>query len=135
VRATNGAGYQVPPLWGADSYNNGAGMARILTAAAYGMHNMPLGTKFTSPVLTDDDAYDVAGYFVTQDRPVKSDLENDYPIRLQKPVDSPYGPYGDGFTQAQHALGPFGPIRTRVRALTEATAPTAPGGPDNGSRP
>jgi thiosulfate dehydrogenase len=133
VHAMNGAGYQIPPLWGADSYNNGAGMARILIAAAYAMHNMPLGTKFTAPLLTDDDAYDVAGYLVSQDRPVKSDLEKDYPIRLQKPVDSPYGPYGDGFTQAQHALGPFGPIRARVRELTEATAPTDSGGPDNGS--
>ena len=134
VRATSGAGYQVPPLWGADSYNIGAGMARILTAAAYAMHNMPLGTTFSAPVLTDVDAYDVAGYLVSQDRPVKSDLDKDYPIRLQKPVDAPYGPYGDGFTQAQHALGPFGPIRARVQELTEATAPTDPGGPDNGSR-
>ena len=78
VHAMNGAGYQIPPLWGADSYNNGAGMARILIAAAYAMHNMPLGTKFTAPLLTDDDAYDVAGYLVSQDRPVKSDLEKDY---------------------------------------------------------
>jgi thiosulfate dehydrogenase len=133
ARATSGAGYQVPPLWGTDSYNIGAGMARILTAAAYALHNMPLGTKFTAPVLTDADAYDVAGYLVSQDRPVKSDLDKDYPIRLQKPVDAPYGPYADGFTQAQHALGPFDPIRARVRELTEAAAPD-PGGPDNGSQ-
>jgi thiosulfate dehydrogenase len=109
-------------------------MARILTAAAYAMHNMPLGAKFTAPVLTDADAYDVAGYLVSQDRPAKSDLDKDYPIRLQKPVDAPYGPYGDGFTQAQHALGPFDPIRARVRELTESNAPSDPGGPDNGSR-
>jgi len=134
AHATDRAGYQIPPLWGPDSYNNGAGMARILTAAAYAMHNMPLGTKFNAPVLTDADAYDVAGYLVSQNRPVKSDLENDYPIRLQKPVDTPYGPYGDGFTWAEHALGPFGPIRARVRELTEASALTDPGGPDNGSR-
>src|SRR5215467_2628460 len=34
-RAQTGLGYQFPPLWGLDSYNNGAGMNRILTAAAY----------------------------------------------------------------------------------------------------
>jgi thiosulfate dehydrogenase len=133
VHATSGAGYQIPPLWGTDSYNNGAGMARVLTAAAYAMHNMPLGTRFNAPVLTDADAYDVGGYLVSQDRPAKSDLDKDFPIRLQKPVDTPYGPYGDGFSQAQHALGPFGPIRARVRELTESAAPTDPGGPDNGS--
>jgi thiosulfate dehydrogenase len=61
-RAASGAGYQVPPLWGPDSYNNGAGMNRVLTAAAYAKHNMPFGTTFTSPILTDDDAYDVSAY-------------------------------------------------------------------------
>ena len=130
VRATNGAGYQFPPLWGADSYNNGAGMARILTAAAYAMHNMPLGTTFGAPVLTDVDAYDVAGYLVSQQRPEKRDLDKDFPNRLQKPIDTPYGPYADGFTRSQHTLGPFAPIRTRVREMTGATDP---GGPDNGS--
>jgi thiosulfate dehydrogenase len=133
VRATSGAGYQVPPLWGTDSYNNGAGMARILTAAAYVMHAMPLGTRFDAPVLTDADAYDVAGYLVSQERPARSGLDKDFPDRLQKPVDAPYGPYADGFTREQHTLGPFGPIRARVRELTEASAPTEPGGPDDGS--
>ena len=126
VRATSGAAYQIPPLWGADSYNNGAGMARLLTAAAYAMHTMPLGTAFSAPLLTDVDAYDVAGYLVSQDRPAKRDLDKDFPIRLQKPVDTPYGPYGDGFSQAQHTLGPFAPIRTRVRDLTGTGATSAP---------
>ena len=126
----NGAGYQFPPLWGADSYNNGAGMARILTAAAYAMHNMPLGTTFSTPLLTDADAYDVAGYIVSQQRPKKGGLDKDFPVRIQKPIDTPYGPYADGFTQVQHTLGPFAPIRMKVREMTGATDP---GGPDNGS--
>jgi hypothetical protein len=33
-------GYQFPPLWGPDSYNNGAGKRRKLTAAAYAVHIM-----------------------------------------------------------------------------------------------
>jgi hypothetical protein len=32
----------------------GAGMSRLLTVAAYAMHNMPLGTTFNVPVLTDE---------------------------------------------------------------------------------
>jgi thiosulfate dehydrogenase len=63
-RARTGAGYQFPPLWGPDSYNNGAGMSRLLTAAAYAMHNMPIGTAFNAPVLTDEQAYDVADYIM-----------------------------------------------------------------------
>jgi thiosulfate dehydrogenase len=116
-RAQNGLGYQFPPLWGPDSYNNGAGMSRLLTLAAFARHNMPVGTTFDAPVLTDEQAYDVAGYVVSQDRPKKSKLDEDYPIRLQKPVDSPYGPYADGFSAEQHLLGPFGPIRDRVKEL------------------
>jgi thiosulfate dehydrogenase len=133
VRAANGAGYQFPPLWGADSYNNGAGMARLLTAAAYAMHNMPFGITYSAPALKDEDAYDVAGYLVSQKRPEMRNLDKDFPIRLEKPIDTPYGPYGDDFTQGQHTLGPFAPIRTRVRELTGASGAADPGGPDNGS--
>jgi thiosulfate dehydrogenase len=97
-RAQNGAGYQFPPLWGPDSYNNGAGMSRLLTAAAYAMDNMPIGTAFSAPVLTDEDAYDVAAYVISQKRPEKAHLEKDFPVRLQKPVDTPYGPHADGFS-------------------------------------
>jgi cytochrome c len=31
-RAATGAGYQFPPLWGPDSFNNGAGMSRLFVA-------------------------------------------------------------------------------------------------------
>jgi thiosulfate dehydrogenase len=133
VRAQNGYGYQIPPLWGPDSYNNGAGMSRILTAAGYALHNMPLGTRFDSPFLTDDEAYDVAGYIVSQSRPDKANLEKDYPIRLQKPIDSPYGPYADGFAAEQHRLGPFGPIRAKVKELASESRIANAGGPDDGS--
>jgi thiosulfate dehydrogenase len=44
-------------------------------------------------MLTDEQAYDVAGYIVSQDRPKKANLDEDFPIRLQRPVDTPYGPY------------------------------------------
>jgi thiosulfate dehydrogenase len=124
VRAQQGLGYQFPPLWGPDSFNNGAGMSRLLTAAAYAKHNMPLGTRFDAPLLTDEEVYDVAGYIVSQKRPQKPGLDKDYPVRLQKPVDTPYGPYADGFPAEQHKLGPFGPIRAKVRELAAVSGST-----------
>jgi thiosulfate dehydrogenase len=133
VRAQDGLGYQFPPLWGPDSFNNGAGMDRLLTAAAYAKHNMPFGTRFDAPMLTDEEAYDVAGYMVSQSRPEKPHLDKDYPIRLQKPVDSPYGPYADGFPAEQHKFGPFGPIRAKVKELAAASRTANAGAPDNGS--
>jgi thiosulfate dehydrogenase len=100
-------GYLFPPVWGADSYNNGAGMNRVLTAARFIKARMPLGEA----TLTDDEAYDVSAYINSKPRPIKSDLELDYPNLSLKPVDSPYPPYADPFPQEQHQFGPFGPIR------------------------
>lgn len=102
--------YEYPPLWGPNSYNNGAGMTRVLTAAQFIKYNMPLGVTYNSPLMTDDQAYDVAGYINQQLRPMKDDLEIDFPNRLKKPVSTPYPPYADPFPQSQHALGPFEPI-------------------------
>jgi thiosulfate dehydrogenase len=132
-RAQQRLDYQFPPLWGRDSFNNGAGMSRLLTAAAYARHNMPLGTRFDQPLMTDEQAYDVAGYIVSQKRPEKANLDKDFPVRLQKPIDTPYGPYADGFSAEQHRLGPFGPIRARVKQLAAASRTANAGGPDNTS--
>ena len=100
-------GYLFPPVWGVDSYNNGAGMNRVLTAARFIKARMPLGEA----VLTDAEAYDVSAYINSQPRPGKSNLEQDYPDLTRKPIDSPYPPYADPFTQDQHKYGPFNPIR------------------------
>ncbi|MEN6451686.1 MAG: cytochrome c peroxidase [Thermoguttaceae bacterium] len=100
-----------PPLWGPESYNNGAGMARVLTTAAFVRANMPLGTPWNHPALTDDEAVDVAGYINSQPRPVRPGLDRDYPDRVQKPIDCPYPPYADGFSERQHRFGPFPPIQ------------------------
>lgn len=106
-------GYVFPPLWGPDSFNNGAGMTRILTAANFIKARMPFG----QPDLTDDEAYDVAAYVNSHERPVKANLEEDYPDLRRKPVDSPYPPYADPFPQEQHKLGPFRPIRAYYASL------------------
>ena len=122
-RAATGAGYQFPPLWGPDSYNNGAGMARLLSAAAFLKNNMPLGITYAATALSDEDAYDVAGFINSAERPQKSDLAKDYPNLLQKPVDAPYGPYADDSSPAQHKLGPFDPIRAKLKELTTQSVP------------
>ena len=86
-RAASGAGYEFPPLWGPDSYNNGAGMTRLLDAAAFVKNNMPFGTTYAAPVLSDEEAYDVAAFIDSGERPQKADLAKDFPILLQKPVE------------------------------------------------
>lgn len=64
-----------PALWGPDSYNIGAGMARLNTAAAFIKHNMPFGTAD----LTPQQAYDVAAYINGRPRPDYAGKENDWP--------------------------------------------------------
>ena len=55
-----------PALWGAESYNWGAGMHVIDTAAAFIKHNMPLGRADS---LGDQEAWDVAAYVNSHERP------------------------------------------------------------------
>ena len=109
-------GYLFPPLWGADSFNNGAGMNRVLTAARFIKARMPLGEAN----LTDNEAFDVAAYINSHPRPIKSNLEVDYPDRTRKPIDSPYPPYADDFPHEQHKYGPFRPIREYYENLKAA---------------
>jgi thiosulfate dehydrogenase len=114
-------GYLFPPLWGPDSFNDGAGMHRVLTAARFIKARMPFGLAD----LTDDQAYDVAGYINSQPRPEMPGLEEDYPDRAMKPVDSPYPPYADPFPREQHRWGPFQPIRAYYDSLEQAAEPAA----------
>ncbi|MEC3964423.1 c-type cytochrome [Flagellimonas halotolerans] len=102
--------YLYPPLWGGDSYNNGAGMTRVITAAQFIKGNMPFGVTFDNPILTDEEAYDVAGYINQKLRPTKPNRAADFPDLVKKPVSTPYGPYLDPFSEEQHQLGPFQPI-------------------------
>ncbi|MGH6768866.1 MAG: c-type cytochrome [Xanthobacteraceae bacterium] len=114
-------GYMMPPLWGPDSFNTGAGMARLTTAANFVHFNMPHGADYLDPQLSVDDAWDVAAYVISQPRPVKSGLESDFPDLLTKPVDTPYPPYADGFSREQHMFGPFAPIRAAIARLKAET--------------
>lgn len=115
--AGDAKGYAVPPLWGPDSFNDGAGMDRLIEAANFIHNNMPAGTTWQHPAVAVADAWDVAAFVQSQPRPHMQGLEHDYPDRLEKPVDAPYGPYADNFSEQQHRLGPFAPIRAAIAAL------------------
>ncbi len=98
---TNGDGlkdarneFVLPPLWGDQSFNIGAGMARTYTAAAFIKNNMPVAYGLNAPLgqggaLSDQDAVDVAEYFTHQPRP-------DFPAKVKdwpnggKPKDARY---------------------------------------------
>ena len=105
-----GYGYAYPPLWGKHSYNTGAGLFRLSRFAGYVKASMPFGqADHNNPQLTDEEAWDVAAFVNSQPRPTK-DLSKDWPNIAKKPLDHPFGPYADGFTEQQHKYGPFRPI-------------------------
>lgn len=85
--------YIYPPLWGDQSFNIGAGMARTYTAAAFVKRNMPIAMHDKFPLgqggLSDQDAVDVAEYFSHQPRSDFPDKVKDWP-KDKKPSDARY---------------------------------------------
>ena len=63
--AEGGGTLVAPPLWGKQSYNDGAGMHRSENLAAFAHANMPK----TAPDLTPEQALDVAAFVSKQPRP------------------------------------------------------------------
>jgi thiosulfate dehydrogenase len=82
-----------PALWGEESFNIGAGMARTYTAAAFVKRNMPIALHDRFPLgqggLSDQDAVDVAEFFTHQPRPDFALKSKDWP-RDKKPADARY---------------------------------------------
>ena len=64
----NGAGVSgtFPPLWGATSFNNGAGMAHLGKMAGFVKYNMPQNAPGS---LTWQESYDVSAYVLSHQRP------------------------------------------------------------------
>lgn len=106
----DGKTFFYPPLWGELSYNDGAGMYRLSNFAGFIKNNMPFGASYENPQLTDEESWDIAAFVDSQTRPHK-DPTGDYPDLNKKPVDAPYGPYGDSFSEVEHKFGPFQPIK------------------------
>jgi thiosulfate dehydrogenase len=102
--------YQYPPLWGDHSYNHGAGLYRLSRFAGYIKANMPLGASYKAPMLSDEEAWDLAAYVNSMPRPSK-DLSKDWPKLEEKNFDHPFGPFADAFSEEQHKFGPFKPIK------------------------
>jgi thiosulfate dehydrogenase len=99
----NGAGQAAdgqivfPPLWGPDSYNWGAGMHNIRTAAAFIRFNMPFGLAEPvqrKAVLGDQQAWDVAAYINSQERPQDPRFNGDVAAARKAWHDSEYDYYG-----------------------------------------
>jgi thiosulfate dehydrogenase len=99
-------GYTFPPLWGKHSYNTGAGLFRLSRLAGYIYDNMPQGSTYQARQLTEEQAWDLAAFINTRERP-GFDNSKDWPDIGGKPIDHPFGPYKDLFSEAQHKLGPF----------------------------
>ena len=110
VLNNDGISYQYPPLWGLHSFTTGAGLFRLSRFAGYIKNNMPFETDYHSPQLSNEQAWDVAAFVNSQPRPVK-DLSKDWPNISKKPVDHPFGPYTDSFSEQQHKFGPYAPIK------------------------
>ena len=102
----DGRGYQYPPLWGPHSYNDGAGLFRVTNLAKYVKAAMPYGATFDHPQLTNKQAWDVAAFVNSQPRPHLK-TTHDWPDISKKPVDHPFGPYADAFSERQHKFGPW----------------------------
>jgi thiosulfate dehydrogenase len=82
--------YSLPPLWGPDSFNWGAGMHRVNTAANFIYENMPFGKSMQ---LSHQQAWDVAAFVVSHERPQDPRYDNDVEA-LQKQYHQHQGYYG-----------------------------------------
>jgi len=71
--------------------------------------------SYTNPQLSDEEAWDVAAYVNSQPRPKKT-FTHDWPDISKKPIDHPFGPYSDDFSELQHKYGPFGVIKEQRKA-------------------
>ena len=111
--------YIYPALWGEHSFNDGAGLYRISNFAKYVKYNMPQGVNYQNPMLSDEEAWDVAAYVISRNRP-HINVPKDWPDISKKPIDHPFAPYIDSFTSNQHKFGPFKPIASAQKKREQA---------------
>ena len=114
VLAADGIAYQYPPVWGYMSYQPGSSMHRVMKSAMWIKNNMPRGVTWENPILTDQQAIDVAAYINDDDahvRPTSKESTAEYPYPEDKPVDYHKGPFADPFDQATHKFGPWAALR------------------------
>jgi thiosulfate dehydrogenase len=89
------------PLWGPDSWNDGAGAGRVYTLAGIVRYTMP----YLNPgSLTDEEAQLVAAYINSKPRPKYPFKERDY-IGSKIPVDAVYYRAGEDVSHQPPATG------------------------------
>ena len=110
LSAPDSIGYSYPPLWGLHSFNVSAGMYRISRLAVFVKYNMPFTVSAATPQLSDEEAWDVAAFIISKPHPKKI-FRDDWPKINTKPVDYPFGPYADNFSELRHKFGPFEEIK------------------------
>lgn len=105
----NTGNYTFPPLAGDDSFNDGAGMSRLMKASRFIYANMPLGTNSKAPVLTIEQSYDVAAYVLSLPIGERQGREKDFPDANFRPADYPVPEYykGDAKAFEKAKLGPY----------------------------
>jgi thiosulfate dehydrogenase len=102
--------YTNPPLWGENSFNTAAGLFRLSNFSFFVKNNMPYDkAHHEHHVLLNEEAWDVAAFVNSQPRPHKV-FSMDWPDISKKPIDHPFGPYSDSFSESQHKYGPWKPI-------------------------
>ena len=89
-----------PPLWGAKSYNWGAGMHQLANASGFIQANMPLGKGGT---LSEQDAWDVALFMNSHERPQDPRFNGSVAETRKKYHDTDDSLYG--MTVNGHVLG------------------------------
>lgn len=80
----NGEGeqqHQIPPLWGENSFNDGAGMNVEETLASFIYYNMPY---LNAPLLSTEETWDVASFIIQQPRPHFNPQPTEEPWKPQK---------------------------------------------------
>ena len=101
--------YLFPPIAGNDSFNDGAGMSRLMKATRFIHANMPLGVSSANPILTIDQAYDVTAYVLSLPRAQKANRDTDFPDANFRPADYPVPAYFNGDQDAlkRAKIGPY----------------------------
>ena len=102
-----------PPLWGPKSFNWGAGMGSIKNAAGFIKANMPLSQGNT---LTDQQAWDVAAFMDSQERPQDPRFQGSIAETRKKFHDSPDDMYGQIIHGKTLGKGSAPPLKTRNRS-------------------
>jgi thiosulfate dehydrogenase len=108
-----------PALWGPQSFNWGAGMASIKTAAEFIHANMPLGRGGS---LSVQEAWDVASYVDSQIRPQDPRFTGDVQDTRNKFHDTRFSMYG----QAANGIVLGDPTTTPASGKVQSQAPSRP---------